>query len=141
MNDPQGRAWMRPALFFFASRLTGILWLVLGIQLAILARDARFAPHLLGSAFSADAGLPESLAEPVVAARSLLRRHGVTGFSVAGDAAHKQFARRLMEAAYPARLAQRSRFSIVPPGAAAPGACALLDRVGDVGLYDCAADD
>jgi hypothetical protein len=142
MNEQGGRARMRPALLFFASRLTGILWIALVIQIGVLARDARFAPHLLASAFAADAGVRESLPDPVVAARSLLRRHEVTEFAVAGDPVRtKQFVRRLTEAAYPARLAGDSRRVIVGSGDVAPGACELLDRAGDVGLYDCAARD
>jgi hypothetical protein len=142
MNEQEGRAPMRPALLFFASRLTGILWIVLVIQIGMLARNARFAPHLLASAFSPDAGVRESLPEPVVAARSLLRRHDVTTFSVAGDPVrNKHFVRRLTEAAYPARLAQASSRVIVRPGDVAPGTCELLDRTDDVGLYDCSARD
>ena len=142
MNEQGGRARVRPALLFFASRRTAILWIVLVIQIGILARDARFEPQLLASAFSADAGVRESLPEPVVAARSLLRRHDVSEFAIAGDPSHnKRYVRRLTEAAYPSRFAVDSRRVIVRAGDPAPAACQLLERTDYVALYDCTARD
>ena len=142
---------MRPALFLFASlaervagdrRLPAILWLLLAIQIGVLAKAARFAPHLLPVAFTAEAGVRESLPEEVVLARTLLRQHDVTEFAVAGDPSrNKHFVRRLTEAAYPTRFAKESNRVIARAGDPVPSGCSLRGESGGVGLYDCAASD
>ena len=143
---------MRPALFSFASlaervasdrRLPAILWLVLVFQVAVLAKASRFSPRLVPVAFTADAGVRESLPEEAALARALLRQHDAIRFSVAGDPVeNKHFVRRLTEAAYPARFAQdEPRRVITRAGEPAPDGCALLGRSGDVALHDCAARD
>jgi hypothetical protein len=120
------------------SKVTFLLSVLLLWQVTVLARQTGFSASLLASAFTPAAGARESLPESVLEAAQLLARHGVRTFKLGKPLADDPlFLQRIVEYAYPARLADAAAARLVVRDAAVPDGCRAIESGTRISLHVC----